>query len=98
MSLTFLKKTFSGDFPGSPVVKNLSATAGDMGSTPGPGRSLRENKPVCYNHWAHILELLKPASPSSCGLQQEKSPQWEAHEQQLETSLHSLHLEKAWMQ
>ena len=27
------------DFPGSPVVKNLSANAGDVGSIPGLGRS-----------------------------------------------------------
>ena len=27
------------DFPGSPVVKNPPASAGDMGSIPGPGRS-----------------------------------------------------------
>ena len=27
-----------GRFPGGPVVMNLSANAGDMGSTPGPGR------------------------------------------------------------
>ena len=29
----------SGDFPGGAVVKNLPANAGDMGSSPGPGRS-----------------------------------------------------------
>ena len=27
------------DFPGDTVVKNLLANAGDMGSSPGPGRS-----------------------------------------------------------
>ena len=27
------------DFPGGPVVKNPPASAGDMGSIPGPGRS-----------------------------------------------------------
>ena len=27
------------DFPGSAMVKNLPANAGDMGSSPGPGRS-----------------------------------------------------------
>ena len=33
------------DFPGGAVVKNLPASAGDMGSRPGPGRShmLRSN-------------------------------------------------------
>ena len=33
------------DFPGGAVVKNLPANAGDMGSSPGPGRfhMLRSN-------------------------------------------------------
>ena len=33
------------DFPGGAVIKNLPANAGDMGSSPGPGRShmLRSN-------------------------------------------------------
>ena len=35
--LWLLKKT--GDFPGGTVVKNPPANAGDMGSSPGPGRS-----------------------------------------------------------
>ena len=29
----------SGDFPGGAVVKNPPANAGDVGSSPGPGRS-----------------------------------------------------------
>ena len=29
----------NGDFPGASVVKNLPANAGDIGSSPGPGRS-----------------------------------------------------------
>ncbi|XP_059790909.1 uncharacterized protein LOC132372806 [Balaenoptera ricei] len=33
-----IKKSFQG-FPGGSVVKNLPANAGDMGSSPGPGRS-----------------------------------------------------------
>ena len=33
------QNTMSGDFPGGAVVKNLSANAGDMGSSPRPGRS-----------------------------------------------------------
>ena len=32
----------NGSFPGSSVVKNLSANAGDVGSIPGPGISPRE--------------------------------------------------------
>ena len=33
------KKEQNRDFPGSTVVKNLTASAGDKGSIPGPGRS-----------------------------------------------------------
>ena len=29
----------NGDFPGPPVVRNLPSNSGDMGSTPGRGRS-----------------------------------------------------------
>ena len=32
-------KKVMADFPGGAVSKNLSANAGDMGSSPGPGRS-----------------------------------------------------------
>ena len=32
-------KSPTGDFPGGAVVKNLPANAGDIGSSPGPGRS-----------------------------------------------------------
>ena len=32
-------KTQGWDFPHSPVVTNLPASAGDAGSIPGPGRS-----------------------------------------------------------
>ena len=40
-----VKTTMSSDFPGGTVVKNPPASAGDMGSSPGPGRShmLRSN-------------------------------------------------------
>ena len=39
-SLPSLSKfTPFGDFPGGAVVKNPPANAGDMGSSPGPGRS-----------------------------------------------------------
>ena len=34
-----INNTQSLDFPGGPVVKNPPASAGDMGSTSGPGRS-----------------------------------------------------------
>ena len=35
-----LNKQDPGDFPGSPVVKTLSSTAGRMGSTPGLGTKI----------------------------------------------------------
>ena len=40
------------DFPGSPVVKNLPANAGDMGLIPDPGRSYMtvSNKPMYHNY------------------------------------------------
>ena len=39
------------DFPGGAVVKNPTANAGDMGSSPGPGRSHmpRATKHVHHN-------------------------------------------------
>ena len=55
------------DFPGGAVVKNPPANAGDMGLSPGPGRSHRprSNKArapqllsLCSR--AHVLQLLKP--------------------------------------
>ena len=42
------------DFPGGPVVKNLLAKAGDVGSYPSPGRSHNArgvaSKPMCHNY------------------------------------------------
>ena len=34
-----IKKIISGGFPGGAVVKNPPVNAGDMGSSPGPGRA-----------------------------------------------------------
>ena len=42
------QKRPSKDSPGDPVVKNLPANAGDMGSIPGPGREVP-------NQWLTIL-------------------------------------------
>ena len=39
------RKTNSRDFPGGAVVKNPPASAGDMGSIPGPGRSSEAHAP-----------------------------------------------------
>ena len=39
LTLKCLDKECVWGFPGGAVVKNLPANAGDMGSSPGPGRS-----------------------------------------------------------
>ena len=57
------------DFPGGAVVKNLPANAGDMGSSPGPGRShvpqllslcSRAHKPKLLSLRATTTEALTP--------------------------------------
>ena len=48
-----IKKIRSTDFPGGPVVKNLPASAGDMGSDPWSGKS------------PHAMEQLSPHSTST---------------------------------
>ena len=40
-------------------------------------------------YWAHMLQLLKPAGPRACALQQEKQAQREAHTSQLEKKTHT---------
>ena len=81
------------DFPGGPGVKNPPVNAGDMDLIPGPGRS-----PMLCSNWACKPQLLKPECPRAPVLQQEKSPQWEAHTPQLDSSPHSLKLEKTYVQ
>ena len=44
--------------PGSAVVNNLPANAGDTGLTPGPGRSH-----MPWGKWAHAVQLLKRICP-----------------------------------
>ena len=49
------------DFPSGPVIKNLSANAGDIGSIPGPGRSH-----MLQSSWAFLPQLLNlGAGPAS---------------------------------
>ena len=67
----------------------------------------RAAKPVCHNCWVCALELGATATRPECcnfteshvsrvcALQKEKPPQWEAFAPQLETSSHSLQLQKA---
>ena len=77
------------DFPGGAVVKNPPAKSGDMGWSPGPGRSH-----MPWSNEAHVPQLpslrsrarepqlLSPrattteaCAPRACALQQEKPPQ-----------------------
>ena len=64
------------DFPGSPVVGSLPASAGDIGSIPGLGRSH-----MLQGSWACVPQLLSwhAATTEAClprarALQQEKPP------------------------
>ena len=84
----YLKKIKEG-FPGSVVVKNPPANAGDMGSSSGPGRShmpwsneVRAPQLLNLCSRAHEPQLLSPRAttsearvPRACALQQEKPPQ-----------------------
>ena len=48
------------DFSGGPVVKNLPANAGDMGSISSPGRSH-----MLRGSWVHMPQPLKPVHPKA---------------------------------
>ena len=63
-----LRTVVVADFAGGPVVKNSPASAGDKGSTPGPGRFY-----VTGGNQAHKPQLLSPCSGAHT-LQQEKPP------------------------
>ena len=58
------------DIPGGPVVKNLSAHAGDVGWTPGSGRfhMLGATKPMHHDYGARALESTSHnrQSPRAC--------------------------------
>ena len=71
-------------FPGGAVVKNLPANAGDVGLSPGPGRThvLRAPQLLSLRPRARETQLLSPHattteahSPRACAPQQEKPPQ-----------------------
>ena len=70
------------DFPGSPGVKNLPASAEDTGSDLVREDSTHQGatKPKHLNNWAHVC-------PTAHDPQREKPPQWEAHTPQLEKPL-----------
>ena len=68
-----------GVFPGASVVK-LPPNAGDTGSIQGWGTKMP--------HATGLISLYATATvsmhPRACALQQEKPPQWEAYQPQLE--------------
>ena len=58
-------------FPGGSVVKNPPTNAGDVGSIPGPGRSLEEEMATCFNILAwEIPWTEEPGGLKSTGLQE----------------------------
>ena len=73
------------DFPGGSVMKNPAANAGDLVSTPDPGRPH-----MPQSNWASAPQLLglcsgvpepqplRPEHPRACAPKQERPPQWEA--------------------
>ena len=89
VSTVELKNLSFRGFPGGAVVRNPPASAGDVGSSPGPGRSHMPR-----SNWAHVPQLLSLRSrarepqllslratttearmPRACAPQQEKPPQ-----------------------
>ena len=96
-----LLKSFCWGFPGGAVVKNLPANTGDIGSSPGLGRShmLRSNETrapqllsLCSRaHEPQLLSLCatttEARTPRARAPQQEKPLQWEAHAPQRRESL-----------
>ena len=94
------------------MVKNPPAKAGDMGSSPGLGRShmprsnwARAPQLLSLRSRAHVPQLLSPRAttteahvPRARAQQQEKPPQWEACAPQWKSSPRSPQLEKARVQ
>ena len=66
-----LKFTRCWDSPGGSADENLPASAGDMGSSPGWGRSCMLGSNYCTG-------TTEGRAPRACALQQEKPLQWEA--------------------
>ena len=80
------------DFPGGPVVKNLPANRGDMGSITGP------EIPHATEQQSLSATTTDSLHPKAHTLKQEKPEQWKACAPQLMSSPHSPQLKKAHMQ
>ena len=83
------EKQAYGGFPGGPVVKDLPANTGDVGSIPGTWRT-----PYTVGQPSPGATTPEPAHHRACALQQEKPRDEKALHNQ-ESSPYSLQLEKA---
>ena len=83
-------KKWKRDFPGGPVVKNLPASAEDM------GLSLVQEDPTCRRASKPVPCTTEVCAPRTC-VPQEKTHQWEVQVPQLESSPCSPRLEKDCM-
>ena len=55
-SVTEMKNTLEGDFPGGPVVKNPPSNPGDVSSIPGQGTKVpHATEPECHNQRSLVL-------------------------------------------
>ena len=70
--MTYLE-IYNRDFPGGTLVKNPPANAGDMGSSPGPGRShmprsnkVHEPQLLSLHSIAREPQLLRPVRSRAC--------------------------------
>ena len=86
---TYISSSMAKEFSVGPVVRNLPANVGDMGSIPGLRRfHMLRSKQAC-------VPQLSSLCSRACTAQQEKPPQGDAHSLQLKSGFHSLQLEKA---
>ena len=65
-TITEIKNSLEGGFPGGAVVENLPANAGDTGSSPGLGRSH-----MPWSNWAREPQLLSLRVWSLCSATRE---------------------------
>ena len=60
-ALNVSTKSLFWDFPGGPVVKNLSANTGDMGLIPGPGTKIpHAGTKIWEGNYTHVPQPLSP--------------------------------------
>ena len=95
-------------FSGSSVVKDLPASAGNLGLIPDPGGShMPQNDKACVpqlltlyskarvSYWAHVPQLLKAMWPRACAPQEEKPSKKKTCTPQLKSGPHFLNVDKS---